>query len=215
MAAERILMIGPPGSGKGTQAARVAGRLGLRHLSTGDLLREAVAARTELGREAEGYMRQGLLVPDDVMLGLIREQLAALKGQGWILDGFPRTVAQAEGLARLLEERGPAIDAVILIDVDAREIVERLTQRRVCEGCGAVYGRDVPTGPDPNRCAKCGGELVTRPDDREETVRRRIEVYERETAPVLEFYRRAPGIEEIDGTRELDEVTAEILCVLR
>lgn len=215
MAALRIVMIGPPGSGKGTQAVRVAERLGLRHLSTGDLLREALAAGTSMGQQAEGYMKQGLLVPDEVMLGLIREELDGLAGRGWILDGFPRTVAQAESLARLLDEQGLAIDTVILVDADAGEIIERLTRRRVCSRCRAVYGRDVPTGPDPTRCAKCGGELVTRPDDREETVRRRLEIYERETAPVLEFYRRSPGIVTVDGTKDLDEVTAEILCVLR
>jgi adenylate kinase len=215
MAARHVIIIGPPGSGKGTQAQRVAGQLDLRHLSTGDLLREAVAAGTELGKKAEEYMKSGLLVPDEIMLGLIREQLDVLEGSGWLLDGFPRTLPQAEALDRLLGEKGIAVDMVLLIDVDSEEIVERLTSRRVCSNCKAVYNLSMLPDGDESVCEKCGGKLITRPDDREDTVRRRLKVYEEQTAPVLEFYRESPGVTEVDGSGDIDEITAEIIRLMR
>jgi adenylate kinase len=210
-----VIIIGPPGSGKGTQAARVGERLGLRHLSTGDLLRDAVAAGTALGKKAKEYMNEGRLVPDEIMLGLIREQLDALEGAGWILDGFPRTLPQAEALTGLLEEQGIEIDMVLLVDVPAEAIVQRLTSRRVCSECHAVYSLAMLPAGQPDRCPKCGGQLVQRPDDTEETVRRRLDVYEEQTAPVLDFYRRSVGVTEIDGTGDIDGITAEILRVMQ
>jgi len=210
-----VLIIGPPGSGKGTQAVRVAERLGLRHLSTGDMLRDAVSAGSELGREAKEYMEQGRLVPDGIMLGLIREKLEELEGAGWILDGFPRTLPQAEALSGLLEERGIELDTVLLIDVPAEAIVQRLTSRRICSQCKAVYNLAMLPAGQADRCPKCGGHLITRPDDTEETVRRRLEVYEEQTAPVLDFYRRSVGVTEIDGTGDIDGITAEILRVMQ
>jgi adenylate kinase len=215
MAARHLIIIGPPGSGKGTQAMRVAGQLDLKHLSTGDLLRDAVSGGTELGTKAEEYMKAGLLVPDEIMLGLIREQFEILNGQGWILDGFPRTLPQAEALSELLEERGLAVDMVLLIDVENEEIVGRLTSRRVCGDCKSVYNLTMLPDGDESVCEKCGGKLVTRPDDREETVRRRLKVYEEQTAPVLEFYRKSVGVTEIDGTGNIDDITAEIVRVMR
>lgn len=212
---KHVIVIGPPGSGKGTQAARVCERLGLRHLSTGDLLRDAVAAGTELGRKAKEFMEQGQLVPDGVMLGLIREQLDQLGGEGWILDGFPRTLPQAEALTGLLEEQGIELDLVLLVDVPAEAIVQRLTSRRVCAECKAVYSLAMLPAGQGDRCPKCGGRLVTRPDDTEDTVRRRLEVYEEQTAPVLDFYRRSVGVTEIDGTGDIDGITAEILRVMQ
>jgi len=215
MAGEHVIMIGPPGSGKGTQASRVADKMDLEHISTGDLLRDAVDRGTGLGREAEGFMKKGLLVPDEVMLGLIREQIEELGDGGWILDGFPRTLPQAEALTALLEEKGLDIDHVVLIDVGREEIVERLTSRRVCKDCGTVYNlATMPEGVD-EKCAKCGGELVKRSDDDEETVKRRLDVYEEQTAPVLDFYRRTVGVTEIDGSGEIDEITAEIIRAMR
>jgi adenylate kinase len=210
-----VIIIGPPGSGKGTQAARVGERLGLRHLSTGDLLRDAVAEGTSLGKKAKEYMNEGRLVPDEIMLGLIREQLEALEGAGWILDGFPRTLPQAEALTGLLEEQGIEIDTVLLVDVPAEAIVQRLTSRRVCTECHAVYSLAMLPAGQPDRCPKCGGRLVQRPDDTEETVRRRLDVYEEQTAPVLDFYRRSVGVTEIDGTGDIDGITAEILRVMQ
>lgn len=214
MAARHIVIIGPPGSGKGTQAARVAGELGIKHLSTGDLLREAVAEKAPLGVEAERYMKNGELVPDRLMLGLIREELDRLGDTGWILDGFPRTLPQAEALAKMLDERHTAIDIALLVDVDFEAIVERLTSRRVCPSCNAVF--NLKTMPDAGEiCAKCGGNLVKRPDDEEETVRRRLDVYEKQTAPVVEHYRDAGILERVEGTGGIDEITAEILRLLK
>ena len=215
MAVRHVIIIGPPGSGKGTQAMRVAGQLDLKHLSTGDLLREAVSEGTEMGKKAEEYMKAGLLVPDEIMLGLIKEQFDVLEGGGWILDGFPRTLPQAETLAELLAKKGLAIDMVLLIDVDGEEIVGRLTSRRICGGCKAVYNLSMLPDGDESSCEKCGGKLVTRPDDREETVRRRLKVYEEQTAPVLDFYRKSPGVTEVAGSGDIDEITAEILRVIR
>jgi adenylate kinase len=210
-----IVILGPPGSGKGTQAERVAGELGLRHLSTGDVLREGVARKTTLGLEAEDYMNRGLLVPDEIMLGLIREELDNLGDTGWILDGFPRTVAQADALSAMLGERGQAIDHVVLVDVEPEVIVERLSSRRVCPECSTVYNLAALKGGDAETCGKCGAELVKRPDDEEETVRRRLEVYRRQTSPVIEFYRSQDGIITIDGAGDIEEITAEILRALR
>jgi adenylate kinase len=215
MAARHVIIIGPPGSGKGTQAMRVAERLDLKHLSTGDLLREAVADGTGLGKKAEEYMKAGLLVPDEIMLGLIREQLDVLESTGWMLDGFPRTLPQAEALAELLEEKGLSIDMVLLVDVDSEEIVGRLTSRRVCGDCKAVYNLSMLPEGDESACEKCGGKLITRPDDREETVRRRLKVYEEQTTPVLEFYRKSVGVTEVAGTGDIDEITAEIVRLMR
>jgi len=214
VAARHIVIIGPPGSGKGTQAARVAGELGLKHLSTGDLLREAVAEKTPLGVEAERFMKNGELVPDRLMLGLIREELDRLGDTGWILDGFPRTLPQAEALAKMLDERHTEIDIALLVDVDFEAIVERLTSRRVCPACNAVF--NLKTMPDAGEiCAKCGGNLVKRPDDEEETVRRRLDVYEKQTAPVVEHYRNAGILERVEGAGDIDEITAEILRLLK
>jgi adenylate kinase len=215
MAARHVIIIGPPGSGKGTQAQRVAGQLELTHLSTGDLLREAVAGGTELGQKAEEYMKAGLLVPDEIMLGLIREQLDVLEGGGWMLDGFPRTLPQAEALTELLDEKDLSVDMVLLIDVDSEEIVGRLTSRRVCGDCKAVYNLSMLPDGDESACEKCGGKLVTRPDDREETVRRRLKVYEEQTAPVLDFYRKSVGVTEVSGSGDIDEITAEIIRVMK
>jgi adenylate kinase len=194
---------------------RIADQLELRHLSTGDLLREGVSAGTELGKKAEEYMQAGLLVPDEIMLGLIREQFEALGDGGWILDGFPRTLPQAEALAELLDAKGLAIDMVLLINVENEEIVGRLTSRRICGDCKAVYNLSMLAEGDESACVKCGGKLVTRPDDREETVRRRLKVYEEQTAPVLDFYRKAPGVTEIAGTGDIDGITAEIISTMR
>jgi adenylate kinase len=213
VAGERIVILGPPGSGKGTQAARIAEQLGIAHLSTGDLLRGAVECRTELGRQAEEYMNRGQLVPDEVMIGLIREVLAGL--DGWILDGFPRTLPQAEALAAMLAEQGQTIDHVLLIDVDAEVIVERLTSRMVCPVCNTVYNILTMRTKEDGKCDKCGADLVRRPDDEDKTVRRRLEVYEEQTTSVIDFYREAGLVRVVDGAGEIDEIIAEILRVLQ
>ncbi len=214
MEAKHLLIIGPPGSGKGTQAARVAEKLGLKHLSTGDILREAVKNETGLGLKAKAYMEKGELVPDDLMLALIAEELDKLGDGGWILDGYPRTMPQAESLEKMLDERGERVDRVILVDVDNEVIVKRLTSRRVCPSCNAVYNLETKKPKEDNKCDKCGTELIIRPDDREETVRNRLKVYEEQTAPVVDFYRNKGNLVTVKGEGDIEEITAEILRVL-
>jgi len=209
--AKNIVILGPPGAGKGTQAVKIAGRLRIQHLSTGDLLRSAVSNGTELGKKAKDFMDQGLLVPDDVILGMISEKLSESLNSGWILDGFPRTLVQAEELSKLLDEKKIELDSVVLIDVDSKILVKRLTGRRVCDDCGAVYNI-VAMDEDTNECAKCGGKLIVRDDDKEETVRRRLEVYYELTAPVLDFYSKIKRLLiSIDGSKAIDDITSEIL----
>ncbi len=210
-----IIILGPPGSGKGTQANRIADEFGIRHLSTGDILREAVKNNTPLGDKAKGYMDRGELVPDHLMLEMIREEIGKPGEEGWILDGFPRTLDQAGGLSEMLEEEGIEIDHVILIEVDPEVIVRRLGKRRVCSECGAVYNLDNMEPSPEEICRKCGGELIKRPDDREETVRRRLEVYQEQTAPVVEYYRNRQGVDVVEGSGEIDEIFSRIAGILK
>jgi adenylate kinase len=210
-----IIILGAPGSGKGTQAARIADERGLRHLSTGDMLRDAVARKTDLGAKAEGYMKRGLLVPDDVILGLIGEAFNSADGRGWILDGFPRTIAQAKALTAMLASRGEKIDRVLNIDVAPELIVKRLSNRRVCPKCKAVYNLDTIKTKVPGKCDACGGRIVKRPDDEEATVRKRLEVYEKQTAPVIDYYRKRDGLATVNGAGDIEEIFAEIRRVLK
>jgi len=208
---KNLIILGPPGAGKGTQARRIAERFGIRHLSTGDLLREAVADETELGKKARDYMNRGALVPDQLILDLISKKLSGESSTGWILDGFPRTLPQAEALSKLLEEKGLEIDKVILIDVDSEVIVKRLTGRRVCEECGAVYNTATLKG-SKDECPRCGGKLIVREDDKEETVRRRLEVYREQTEPLIDYYGKQDGLlVSVDGAGDIDEITADII----
>jgi adenylate kinase len=215
MAGRNIVVLGPPGSGKGTQAARFAGELGLEHISTGDLLRDAVKGKTELGEKAYRYMEKGLLVPDEIMLGLIEEKLATLDSKGWVLDGFPRTLPQAEALSALLEGSGQKIEKVLLIDVNPEIIVNRLSSRRVCPQCNAVYNLNTIRTAVEGVCDACGGKLVRRPDDEEETIRRRLDVYEEQTAPLISYYREYDDLVTVNGSGGIEEINAEILRVLR
>lgn len=215
MAGQHIVILGAPGSGKGTQAARLAKEKGLRHLSTGDMLRDAVARKTEIGRRAEDYMKKGLLGPDEIIFALMREGLAAAAESGWILDGFPRTLAQAEELDRMLAERRERIDRVINIAVDPDVIVRRLANRRVCPKCRAVYNLDTIKTKVPGRCDVCGAGIVKRPDDEEATVRKRLDVYHEQTAPVIEFYEKRDGFVAVDGAGGIEGIYAEILRALQ
>ena len=206
-----LVLMGPPGAGKGTQASRVAEQGGLCKISTGDLLREAVAAGSELGRKAEQTMKAGELVSDDVILGLVDEVLDRPEcAEGAVFDGFPRTVDQATGLQELLTERGERLDQVLIIEVPEAEIVRRLSGRRVCKKCGKLYHISFDPSRNEGVCDACGGELVQRPDDQPETIARRLAVYGEETAPVREHYAATTGVTAIDGDQPIDAVTEAI-----
>jgi len=207
----RWIFLGPPGAGKGTQAARLAQRAGVPQIATGDMFRAAVREGTPLGREAKRYMDAGQLVPDHVTLGLVRERLAQPDCRaGFLLDGFPRTVAQAEGLEAVLAELGVGLDGVLYFDVPDAVVVERLSGRRVCPACGATYHVRFDPPQVEGRCDRCGAELVQRPDDREETVRQRLEVYRRQTQPLVDYYRDAGLLHTVAADRPIAEVEAEI-----
>lgn len=208
----RLLLLGPPGAGKGTQAERIAAKYGVPHLSTGDMLREAVAADTEVGRQAKSIMDAGRLVPDDVMIRLVAERIAQPDcAQGFLLDGFPRTIAQAEALDRLLEERGQALDLVLQIAVDDEALVERISGRFACASCGAVYHDKFRQPKVSGVCDVCGSrDFVRRDDDKPETVRARLEAYHAQTAPLLPYYRDKGLLAVVDGMAEIDRVSAEI-----
>lgn len=200
-----IVLLGAPGAGKGTQARKLVEAYGIPQISTGDILRAAVAAGTPLGLEAKRYMDAGELVSDEVVIGLVKSRLAESDTMdGFILDGFPRTTAQAEALDRGLDELGRPIDSAIAISIDPEVIVKRLTSRRVCRDCGAI------TNVSADMCEKCGGELYQRDDDNESTVRNRLDVYERSTAPLIEYYRGKGLLHAIDGDRSVDVVFAEV-----
>ena len=202
--------MGPPGAGKGTQGALLARRFDVPRYSTGDILREARRQGTKLGREAQRYMDAGELVPDDVILGMMRGALSSDEAdRGFLLDGFPRTVAQAEGLASLLEDLDRELDAVIDLSVTDEEIVRRLSSRRMCSGCGRV----APAGSDAEAsCPACGGDLVRRADDDPETVRRRLDVYRAETTPVLDWYERSDvRVVTVRGSGEVEDVQRRVV----
>jgi len=213
-----IVMMGPPGAGKGTQAKILAERFDLLHLSPGDLLREAVREGTELGRKAKTFMDAGLLVPDELIVDLIgariREEETG-RARGVILDGFPRTLRQAEALDGLLEESGRSLDAVVNITLPVEEAVRRLTGRRVCRGCGANYHLLYKPPRALGVCDLCGGPLYQRTDDTEETARSRLEVYRRETEPLISYYARRGLVREVDGRGNVDAVTDRLVKALR
>lgn len=204
---KNLILIGPPGAGKGTQAKRLVESLGVPQYSTGDMLRAAIADGTELGRSARSFMERGELVPDDVVVGIIADALrAAGKGRGFILDGFPRTVAQAEALGAMLESEGESIDRVVLLEVAPELIVERIAGRRSCPNCGAVYHVTSAPPKAAGICDVCGAQLVQRSDDREDAVRKRLEAYAQWTAPVVGFYEERGLLRRVDGVGALDEV---------
>jgi adenylate kinase len=209
--ARTILIMGPPGAGKGTQAGHLVSAYSLRHVATGDVLREAVAAGTELGKTAKGYMERGELVPDEVIIGLLRELIAGLAdSEGVLIDGFPRTVAQAEALDETLAQLGREIDAVLDVTVPKDVLVERLASRWICRDCQTPF--NVLSNPPAQKgvCDKCGGELYQRADDTSEAVTNRLDVYEAQTAPVSGYYRDKGLLREIDGNQPLDAVQESI-----
>ncbi|MDQ3698257.1 MAG: adenylate kinase [Gemmatimonadota bacterium] len=214
-----IVLLGPPGAGKGTQGEKIAERLGVKKLATGDVLRQAVRDGTEMGRAAKAHMERGELVPDAVILGIMKEALSEPgMEKGVVLDGVVRTVPQAEGLARILGELGRTVDAVLMFDVPEEELVRRLGGRTVCEKCQTPY-----TGRDPGAtCAKCGGTLVRRKDDEPEAIRTRMHAYREQTAPVIKWYRGGDdagngraALVTVNATGGVDEVTDRVLRSLR
>lgn len=210
----RVILLGPPGAGKGTQARGLGERWGVPVIATGDMLREAVAAGTPLGQTAQRHMEAGELVPDDVIIGLAGERLGQADARkGFVLDGFPRTPGQAQALARLLEVEGLRLDRVVLFDIGEEELVRRLSGRRVCRGCGRTYHVVFAPPAVAGRCDACQGELYQRPDDGEGTVRRRLQVYARDTAPLVQHYRAQGLLETIDGAGAVDEVFARLVRV--
>jgi adenylate kinase len=204
-----IVLLGPPGAGKGTQATRLAGKLNLTHLATGDMLRSEVANGTELGRLAKTYMDRGDLVPDDVIVGMISARLGS---GGLLLDGFPRTVVQAEALDAALEEAGHRLDRAIYLAVDRDELIERLSGRAVCSKCQQPYNlKSAPPSKD-RVCDKCGGDVVVRDDDKPEAIRNRMAVYQKQTTPVLDYYRSSGRLTEENGMGSPDQVQDRLLA---
>jgi adenylate kinase len=207
----RIVLLGPPGSGKGTQASALEKKHGIPHIASGDLLRANVRKNTELGRRAKPHMDRGDLVPDELILDMMEKRLSEPETrEGYILDGFPRTVAQAESLDGRLAQLDQKLDAVIYLEVPEAEILRRLSGRRTCPSCHAVYHVDTIPPARGGLCDKCGTQLVQREDEKPEVIRKRLEVYARQTQPLLDFYRQRALLREVDGMIGVDNVVREI-----
>ncbi len=204
-----LVFLGPPGAGKGTQAKRLSQEMGLLHISTGDLLREAVRKETDLGKKAKEYMEKGELVPDDLIIALIEEVMPA--GGGVIFDGFPRTIAQAEALDRMLSGKGLDLSKVIFFDVEDDLVVERLSGRRVCPSCGEVYHIKYNPPKEDEVCDRCGAKLIQRKDDKEEVVRNRLSVYREQTQPLIDYYRQKGILVRLDAGRDIEEIYGDLL----
>jgi adenylate kinase len=212
----QLILLGPPGVGKGTQAKMIAGQYGIPQISTGDILRQEVVANTGLGNLAGSYMERGLLVPDEVVIEIIKERLQSPDcAIGYVLDGFPRTHAQAEALDRVLETGRLGIDLALSLDLSEGELVERMAGRRICEKCGEVFHIRYRPPRTEGRCDRCGGSLIQREDDREETIRRRLLVYQAETAPLIDYYRRRGKLEGISANGDAEMVGERIHRVLK
>jgi adenylate kinase len=211
-----LILFGPPGAGKGTQGALLEERFGLLRLSTGDVLREAVKQGTDMGREAKRYMDAGELVPDEVILGIVRDYLTGVAAErGVIFDGFPRTIPQAQGLDELLLGLGRPLGAVLVLEVDDEQLVRRLSGRRSCSSCGALYNVHSSPPHEEGRCDACGGELVQRADDDAATIRRRLHVYQEQTFPLVAYYEDTPvPVHHVDGDRAVDTVQADVVELL-
>ncbi|HJT20407.1 MAG TPA: adenylate kinase [Nitrospira sp.] len=211
----RVVFLGAPGVGKGTQADLIASKYGVVKISTGDLLREAVRNQTELGREAKHYMDQGKLVPDSVVIGLVRDKLAQPgSAKGFVLDGFPRTVPQAEELGNVLAAAGTPLDRVVNFQVSRDDIIRRLSGRRSCPKCQATFHVDFAPSKKDGACDRCGETLVQRSDDRPEAIETRLKVYEEQTAPLIRYYRDQRVLSELDGSGPVDAVFDRLTKVL-
>ena len=212
----RAVLVGPPGAGKGTQAQFLSSHLSIPKISTGDIFRDNVSHGTALGRQAQGYMERGDLVPDEVTIAMVTDRLADDDtGAGFLLDGFPRNVPQAETLKKMLSAVDTSLDVVLELVVDDDEVVRRLSGRRTCRRCGRVWHVAFDPPSRPSICDDCGGELFQRDDDREETIRHRLEVYQQQTAPLVAFYADEGILLGIDATGPVDEITERALSALR
>ncbi|QUH19897.1 adenylate kinase [Alkaliphilus sp. B6464] len=211
----RLILLGPPGAGKGTQAAAIVEKYNIPHISTGDIFRYNIKQGTELGKKAKGYMDQGLLVPDEVVVEIVEDRLKQEDCTGgFLLDGFPRTVVQAEALDKVLANMDGALDRVINIEVDKGILVERAVGRRICRECGATFHVKYNPSIKGENCDQCGGNLYQRDDDNEETVTKRIEVYLKETTPLIEYYNKQDKLVTIDGDRKISVVFEDIVTSL-
>ncbi len=207
----RLILLGPPGSGKGTQANLLQDKFSIPKISTGDILRAAVKANTELGQQAKKFMDKGELVPDEIVIGLIKERIVEPDCQGgYILDGFPRTIVQAEKLGETLAAMDQDIDSVVDLEVDPDELLIRLTGRSTCKNCGAMFHQTSHPPKVEGVCDECGGELYQRPDDNEETIVKRLEVYHKETAPLKEFYRKQGKLQSIQGRGGMEDIFSQL-----
>jgi adenylate kinase len=208
----RAVLLGPPGAGKGTQAVRLVEKYGIPQISTGDIFRKNIKEGTELGKKAQEYTNSGRLVPDELVVELVKDRLAQEDCKnGYLLDGFPRTIFQAEQLDKYLEEQGQKLDAVINFEVESEELILRLTGRRMCKGCGAGYHIVNMPPKVEGVCDKCGGELEQRKDDNRETAVNRLSVYEESTAPLIDYYSKAGLLKNFDAAKSPDEVFADIV----
>ena len=211
----KIIMLGAPGAGKGTQAKRVAEEYGIPHISTGDIFRANIRDNTELGKKAKEYMDKGLLVPDELTCDLVMNRISEADCKdGFVLDGFPRTIPQADALTKALEEKGMSMDAAVDIEVPDENIIGRMAGRRFCPKCGATYHVVALPPKSEGICDNDGEKLVIRDDDKEETVRNRLSVYHKETQPLIDYYKKAQILKTVDGTKSADEVFEGIKAVL-
>ncbi len=210
-----FVFLGPPGSGKGTQAKKVCEKLNILHLSTGDVLREAVKNGTELGKKARAFMEAGDLVPDGLIVGIIEDKLkSGALDNGFVLDGFPRTVPQAEALKNMFVANSKKIDSAILLDVPDEEVVQRLSGRFTCPACGSMYNYPNNMPKKEGVCDKDGEKLVRRPDDEESVVRNRLDVYKQQTEPIVDFYRNESVLREVEALGNIDSITASVLKIM-
>ncbi|MEW5745451.1 MAG: adenylate kinase [Nitrospirota bacterium] len=211
----RIVLLGAPGAGKGTQAKKLIEKYPMPQISTGDLLRAAVAAGTPLGKEAKSYMDKGELVPDSVVLGMVEERLKQDDcKKGYILDGFPRNTKQAEALDKMLASLNMPLNAALSVDVPFDDLMKRLTGRRTCKACGQMYNVYFNPPKKEGVCDKCGGELFQRDDDREETIKKRLEVYNSQTAPLIDYYGKKSILKSVSGTGSIDDIFGKVCSAL-
>lgn len=211
----RIIMLGAPGAGKGTQAKKIAEKYNIPHISTGDIFRANIKNGTELGVKAKSYMDQGLLVPDELVVDLVADRIQQDDAKaGYVLDGFPRTIPQAESLDAALAKMGQKIDYAIDVEVPDENIINRMSGRRACVKCGATYHLQYAKPKADGVCDVCGGKLILREDDKPETVQKRLSVYHQQTQPLIDYYENQNALKEVDGTKDMEDVFADIVSIL-